>query len=149
MIRFGPAGLGAKVQEAAASMQRYSEQGIRACEIPFTYGVFIDEVRHKGEIGEIRRACKKFDIKLSIHAPYWINLNSKEKKKIEESKKRIIDSCRIGEMLGAEIVVFHAGFFAMPLPSLVFLLMKFRIIMQIMTIRTSFIVVAEAMPISP
>jgi len=111
MIRFGPAGLGAKVQEAAASMQRYSEQGIRACEIPFTYGVFIDEVRHKKEIVEIRDACKKFDIKLSIHAPYWLNFNSMEKKKIEESKQRVLKCCKIGELLGARVVVFHAGFY--------------------------------------
>jgi len=42
-----------------------------------------------------------------------------------------------------------AADFFMLLPSLVLLLMKFRISIQIMTIRTSFIVVAEAMPISP
>lgn len=111
MIRFGPAGLGAKVQEAAESLKRYSEAGLRACEIPFTYGVFIDETRHKKEIVEIREAAKKFDIKLSIHAPYWLNLNSGEKRKIEESKQRVLKCCKIGELLGAEIVVFHAGFY--------------------------------------
>ena len=41
-----------------------------------------------------------------------------------------------------------ADFFMLP-PNLVLLLMKFRISMQTMTIRTSFIVVAEAIPISP
>jgi hypothetical protein len=41
-----------------------------------------------------------------------------------------------------------ADFFVLP-PNLVLLLMKFRISMQTMTIRTSFIVVAEAIPISP
>lgn len=111
MIRIGPAGLGAKIGEAAASLQRYSEQGLKACEIPFTYGIFIDEVRHKKEISEIRETCKKFDIKLSIHSPYWINLNSKEARKIEESKSRILGCCKIGELLGAEVVVFHAGFY--------------------------------------
>lgn len=111
MIKIGPAELGAKIQEASSSLERYSELGIRACEIPFTYGVFIDEARHKKEIAEIREASKRLGIKLSIHAPYWINLNSAEKRKIEESKKRILACCKIGELLGAEIVVFHAGFY--------------------------------------
>lgn len=111
MIRIGPAGLGAKVQEAAASLKRYSESGLKACEIPFTYGVFIDEVRHKKEITEIMEAAEKYGIKLSIHAPYWLNFNSAEKIKIEESKKRVLACCKIGELLGAKIVVFHAGFY--------------------------------------
>ena len=110
-IRLGPAGLGAKLGDAAESLERYHKMGIRACEIPFTYGIFIKEDKHKKEIKEIKEAAKKFDIKLSIHTPYWLNLNSKEKIKIEASKKRILDCCKIGELLGAEIVVFHAGFY--------------------------------------
>jgi deoxyribonuclease-4 len=110
-IRFGPAGLGAKLENAAASLERYHKMGIRACEIPFTYGIFIKEDKHGKEIKEIKDAVKKFDIKLSIHAPYWLNLNSKEKEKIQASKKRILGCCKIGELLGAEIVVFHAGFY--------------------------------------
>ena len=111
MIRLGPAGLGAKLEEAAASLERYNKSGISACEIPFTYGVYIKEDRHKKEIKEIEEAAKKFNINLSIHAPYWLNLNSKEKRKIEESKARILQCCKIGELLGAKIVVFHAGFY--------------------------------------
>jgi deoxyribonuclease-4 len=83
---------------------------LKACEIAFTYGVYIKE-KQKKEIKEIRETAKKLDIRLSIHAPYWINLNSKEKKKIKESKQRIIESCKIGEMLGAYRVVFHPGYY--------------------------------------
>jgi len=110
-IRLGPAGLGASVGEAAASLEKYHKLGLRACEIPFTYGIFIKEDRHKKEIKDIKEAAKKFDIKLSIHAPYWLNLNSKEKKKISESKDRILQCCKIGDLLGVGIVVFHAGFY--------------------------------------
>jgi deoxyribonuclease-4 len=59
----------------------------------------------------IRKAAEKLNIKLSIHAPYWINLNSKDKKKIEQSKHRIIKCCEIGEKLGAKRVVFHPGYY--------------------------------------
>ena len=109
MIRFGPAGLGG-VKEAVSNLQHYAKLGLKACEIAFTYGVYIKE-KQKKEIKEIRDTAKKLDIRLSIHAPYWINLNSKEKKKIQESKQRIIESCKIGEMLGAYRVVFHPGYY--------------------------------------
>ena len=109
MIRFGPAGLGG-VKEAVSNLERYAKLGLKACEIAFTYGVYIKESQEK-EIKEIRETAEKLDIKLSIHAPYWINLNSKEKRKIEESKKRIIDCCSIGEKLNVRYVVFHPGYY--------------------------------------
>ncbi len=108
-IRFGPAGLGG-VKEAVSNLEKYSKLGLKACEIAFTYGVYIKEKQEK-EIKEIREAARKLDIKLSIHAPYWINLNSREKRKIEQSKKRILQSCKIGEKLGAYLVVFHPGYY--------------------------------------
>lgn len=110
MIVFGPAGIG-NIREVEKTFSEYHKWGIGAAEIPFTYGVYIKEDRHKKEIEKIREASKKYRIRLSIHAPYWINLNSKEKQKIQESKKRILDCCRIGELLNAGIVVFHAGFY--------------------------------------
>jgi deoxyribonuclease-4 len=106
MIRFGPAGLGG-VKEAISNLGRYKELGLKACEIAFTYGVYIKEK----DAVEIGKKAKELDIKLSIHAPYWINLNSSEKKKIEQSKQRILGCCRIGEDLGAYTVVFHSGFY--------------------------------------
>lgn len=106
MIRFGPAGLGG-VKEAISNLEEYKKNGISACEIAFTYGVYLKE----DDAVEIGKAAKRLGIKLSIHAPYWLNLNSNEKKKIEESKKRILDCCKIGSLLGAELVVFHPGYY--------------------------------------
>jgi len=109
MIRFGPAGLGG-VKEAVSNLKRFAKLGLKACEIPFTYQIYIKE-KHKKEIKEIRETAEKSDIKLSIHAPYWINLNSKEKRKVEASKKRILDCCKIGDKLNAKYVVFHPGYY--------------------------------------
>lgn len=106
-IRFGPAGLGS-VKEAITNLEKYAKLGLKACEIAFTYGIYIKNEEEGKEIG---KKAKELGIKLSIHAPYYINLNSADKEKIEASKKRIIDCCRIGEVLGAEVVVFHAGFY--------------------------------------
>lgn len=106
-IIFGPAGLGA-VKDAIKNLEVFSKAGIKACEIAFTYGVYIKE--KDAEI--IGKKAHELGIKLSIHAHYYINLNSKEKAKIEASKKRIIECLRIGEKLGAYLVVFHPGFYA-------------------------------------
>jgi len=109
-IRFGPTGIG-KISEITDGLKNYHELGFGAAEIPFTYGVFIKKDIHKKEIGEIRAAAKKFGIRLSIHAPYWINLNSDDEEKVDASKKRILDSCEVAHLLGVKRVVFHAGFY--------------------------------------
>ncbi len=106
-IIFGPGGLGG-VKEAVANLEYYASQGIKACEIEFTYGVYI---KKEEDIRAIRDAAKKLGIKLSIHAHYWINLNSDDKKKVEQSKKRILDCCEVGEKLGVYRVVFHPGYY--------------------------------------
>jgi len=107
VIKFGPAGLG-PVKESVQRLEEYREVGLRACEIAFTYGIYI---KNEKDVEEIAKNAKKLGIELSIHAPYWLNLNSSEKRKIEESKKRIIECCKIGEKLNAEVVVFHPGFY--------------------------------------
>lgn len=106
-IRFGPAGLG-PVKKAVDRLEFYSKKGLKACEIAFTYGIYI---KNKKDAEIIGKKAKELDIKLSIHAPYWVNLNSKEKRKIEESKKRILDCCNVGDWLGAYAVVFHPGYY--------------------------------------
>jgi deoxyribonuclease-4 len=55
--------------------------------------------------------AKEKGIVLSVHAPYYINLASDEKEKIVASKQRITDSCERAHALGAQNVVFHAGFY--------------------------------------
>lgn len=106
-IRFGPAGLGS-VKHAINNLNLYHKLGLKACEIAFTYGIYIKENNIAQEIG---KEAEKLGIKLSIHAPYWLNLNSSEKIKISQSMQRILDCCKIGEKLNAHKVVFHAGFY--------------------------------------
>ncbi len=106
-IKFGPAGIGS-IKEIEKNFEEYKKLGIRTAEIPFTYGVY---VKDKITALKIRNASEKFDIQLSIHAPYWINLNSKDLKKAEESKERILRSCEVGEWIGTKNVVFHCGYY--------------------------------------
>lgn len=104
MIRIGPAGFGGN---PVAMIESVASYGVAAAEVEFTYGVRMkqEDARTLGKLN------KKYNLMLSIHAPYYINLASKEKEKIEASKKRIIDSCDRGRLMGAKYVVFHAGFY--------------------------------------
>lgn len=105
-IRFGPAGLG-PVKTAEKVLRDYRSKGLNACEIAYTYSNYIkpDDARWIGQLAE------ELDIELTIHGSYFINLNAAEKEKLEASKKRILDACEIGEILGAKCVVFHPGFY--------------------------------------
>ena len=121
-LRIGPAGV------PHASRKRSTEDGIKtvaslgldAMEIEFVRGVKMGE-----EMAErVRKVAEELDISLSVHAPYFINLNSKEKDKVEASIKRVLDSARIGNIAGAKGVVVHLGYYGDDTPEEVFRKMK-------------------------
>lgn len=105
-IRIGPAGLG-PVKTAEKVLREYSQLGLKACEISFTYSVYIK----KEDAEKIKNISKELDIKLSIHAPYFVNLNSDDDKKLEATKQRILKCCERGHDLGARDIVFHPGYY--------------------------------------
>jgi len=103
-VRLGPAGTGGN---SFLGLDKVKELGLNACEIEFTYGVKMSNGLAK-QVGEKARSL---GIELSVHAPYYVNLNSLEKKKLEASKKRILQSCERGHFLHAKNIVFHPGFY--------------------------------------
>ena len=105
MIKFGPAGSGGLGN--IEGLKKVKSLGLEAMEIAFTYGVKISNEEAK----EIGLLAKELGISLSVHAPYYINLASLEKIKIEHSKKRIFRAAERANYLGAKYVVFHAGFY--------------------------------------
>lgn len=58
-----------------------------------------------------KELSEKFGVELSIHAPYYINLNSLKKRTIAISKRNILKSAELAELMGAKIVVFHPGYY--------------------------------------
>jgi deoxyribonuclease-4 len=103
-ILIGPAGSKGNTLEG---VKWVAENNLDSLEVEYTYGVNMSNSKAK-EIGEL---AKKLNVKLSVHAPYYINLASKEKAKRSASKKRILDSCERAHYLGASNVVFHAAFY--------------------------------------
>ncbi len=122
-IKFGPTGLGGG-KEAIKNLEFFNKIGLQACEVAFTYGVYLK----KNDAIKIGKFAKKVGIELSIHAPYWINLNSKDKEKVRASEKRILKSCEIGNFLGAKKIVFHCGFYSGMDKDLVYENIKRRIV---------------------
>ncbi len=101
IIKLGPAGsTGKGTLEGIREVKRL---GLQAMEVEFVRGVHMGLSLAK----ECGAEAKKLGIELSVHAPYYINLASEEKKKQEESKKRILDSAERGHYLGAREIVFH------------------------------------------
>ena len=107
IIKIGSSWLG-WIKKSIENLHFLNKNKIKACEIAFTYSIYIK----KEDTKEIKKVAEKLGISLSVHAPYFINLNSKEKEKINASKKRILNCCEIGHLLGAKNIVIHSGFYS-------------------------------------
>ena len=108
-LLFGTGGTphSAKSPSAQSGIERIAELGLGCMEIEFVQGVRMSEERAT-LVGEI--AAKK-GIKLSAHAPYFINLNAHEPEKIKASQDKLLQTARIASLCHAESIVFHAAFY--------------------------------------
>lgn len=107
-VRFGPAGLPIGYRGESAQVCNYiKEIGLGAYEFQATYGVRIS----KQSALKLKENSNKNDTRVSMHAPYYINLCSDKEDVIERSKERLIQSARAAEWMGAYRIVFHPGFY--------------------------------------
>jgi deoxyribonuclease IV len=58
---------------------------------------------------QIKAAAFANDVSLSIHAPYFINLNSQTSALMAASNERLLTAARKGYLAGATDIVFHPG----------------------------------------
>ena len=56
----------------------------------------------------IRQAAAEQDVAISVHAPYFINLNADDEE-WPKSRKRLMDAAHFGNLAGATDIVFHPG----------------------------------------
>jgi deoxyribonuclease-4 len=105
LIRIGPAGSSGLGN--LNGVARCAEMGLDCMEVEFTYGVRMD-LKSARAVGKL---AQEKGVRLSVHAPYYINLASEEKEKLAASKKRILDSCQRAHHMKARNVTFHAGFY--------------------------------------
>ncbi|MBC7252236.1 MAG: TIM barrel protein [Anaerolineae bacterium] len=108
-LRFGTAGI------PHSTPQRHSTDGIAqiralgldCMELPWVQKVSIGEAR----AAEIKAAAQKHEVVLSVHAPYYINFNSRQAKIVKASRERVLAAARKGWLAGARNIVFHAAFY--------------------------------------
>lgn len=107
-LLFGTAGvpLSATERSSESGVRRIRELNLGALELEFVRGVRMGEEK-AGKVGAV---AKELNIALSCHAPYYINLNSREPEKITASRDRIIHTARISQILGVRSVIFHPAF---------------------------------------
>lgn len=108
-LLFGTAGVphSSPSPSTQAGIERIAELGLGCMEVQFVRGVKMDH-RMAREVGEVAR---KREVKLTAHAPYFINLNAEEREKVIASRDRVIQTARIASLFGAESIVFHAAFY--------------------------------------
>jgi len=108
-LLFGTGGIphSARSSSTIDGINRIAELGLGCMEIEFVQGV------RMGEAGArlVSEAAARTGVKLSAHAPYFINLNAREPEKIRASQSRILQTARIALLCGAESIAFHAAFY--------------------------------------
>jgi len=78
--------------------------GLSAFELGWVRSVRVSEKTCE----EIKAAGKEYDVFLSVHAPYFINLNADEDE-WPKSRKRLMDAAYYGFLAGATDIIFHPG----------------------------------------
>lgn len=107
---FGPAGscersAAEKIKSTEKLIEWIAAQGLTAFEYQCGRGVMVKEP--KGVI--LGQKARKCNIKLSIHAPYYISLASPEEEKRLNSINYIFQSAQAADWMGADRIVVHPG----------------------------------------
>lgn len=110
MIRFGPAGncdlFYSQGNKSTIQIPAFlNSKGLNAYEVQCGRGV-----RMKTDAAEsLKIEAEKYNIALSIHAPYYISMSGIEEEKRLKSIDYILQSARLAKITGATRVVLHTG----------------------------------------
>jgi len=89
---------------SVGAILRLRELELNALELGWVHGVRVTETT----CADIRAAASEKDVALSVHAPYFINVNGDEAE-WPKSRKRLMDAAYWGNRAGATDIVFHPG----------------------------------------
>ncbi|HEX9676103.1 MAG TPA: TIM barrel protein [Anaerolineales bacterium] len=89
---------------AQGAVLRLAELGLDAFEIGWVQSVRVKEETCLA----IRQAASEAGVALSVHAPYYINLNATQEE-WPKSRKRLMDAAYYGNLAGATDIIFHPG----------------------------------------
>jgi len=113
-LLFGTAGVPDTTPQdtTLAAVGRIRELGLDCLEIEFVHGVRLG----LDTAAKIKAKAEGLGVRLSVHAPYYVNLNSPEPGKRLQSQEHILRAARMAQACGARSVVFHAGYYGLAAP---------------------------------
>lgn len=89
---------------SVGAIRQITAIGLHALELGWVQAVRVTERTCE----EIRAAAGDTGVAISVHAPYYINLNATDEE-WPKSKKRLLDAATYGELAGATDIIFHPG----------------------------------------
>jgi len=89
---------------SVGGIQYSASIGLDALELAWVNGVRVGEAT----CAAVRQAGQEHDVALSIHGPYFINLNG-EAEKWPRLRKHLMDAAHFGNLAGATDIIFHPG----------------------------------------
>lgn len=106
-IRFGTVGSPqtTPLPGTAAAIEHIRVLGLSHLEIAWVQSVRVSDET----CAEIKAAAERHGVTLSVHAPYYINLNSQTDDLMQKSDERLLAAARKGFLAGARDIVFHPG----------------------------------------
>jgi deoxyribonuclease-4 len=103
-----PTGTPKKPGGSAGAIEFSKSIGLDALELGWVQSVRVTEAT----CALIKSASKEHDVALSVHAPYFINLNANDDE-WPKSRKRLMDAAHYGYLAGATDIIFHPGSYFM------------------------------------
>ena len=119
MLYFGTAGIPASTKgtgDTVAGLRRVAELGLTGMEIEFVRNVYLTDK----SAPPVAYVAGKLGLKLSCHAPYFLNLNAADEVKRRQSSGTLHRAARMAALAGAGSLVFHAGYYLKGEPETVY-----------------------------
>ena len=117
-LLFGTAGvpLSTPASTTLAALDHVKNLGLDCLEVEFVKGVKMGS----DTASLISKKASSLGIRLSVHAPYYINLNSAEQGTRLASQEHLVSSARLARILGARSLVFHGGYYGHDSPEMTY-----------------------------
>jgi deoxyribonuclease-4 len=89
---------------SVGAIQQIKNLGLDALELGWVQAVRVTEET----CNNIKAAARELNVMISVHAPYFINLNANAEE-WPKSRQRLMDAAHYGNLAGATDIIFHPG----------------------------------------
>ena len=113
-LNFLTAGIPLSAKDYKSGFEVLNNMNLDGMELEFVRGVRISDISKKTVLN------RNNNFIITAHAPFYVNLNSKEEEKIVSSIQRIIETALTAENLGGYSITYHAAYYMEKDPEEVF-----------------------------